>query len=306
MEYYIDKSTYLSIKEKLYDKEVELYVEKYIPNFEMKLPLRDIFSKPSKVDFKNKYTLNIPEYLHEINSMRRIIYSSLIQCCSHDRYSRDLYEIRESNNYRPKETEFYGTIKFIERERYMKVVLYDLFSYREKISLLIHSITNQKLFNGKIENVTFKRIEDKIDKLNVENCNHLSIENVELLKNIIVKLNSDEDVKFVCELRHAYMHRSNPGIDCLATRIHTFDRISSESAERLSILNNRPASEYENYVNIGKKNIEVEKTFEEVIFSILKVWRNYQFAIKEIVDNIEIVGINVEQSSYVEGTFDFG
>jgi hypothetical protein len=306
MEFFIDKKTYLKIESSIYDKLIKYNANKYIPNIELDLPEINFLSKPPKEHMHRRYTYNIPQYLSELNYLRGSIYTQLMYCCAYNDYSKDLLSIRESSVNPPKECEFYGNVKYVERERFLKITLYDLYSYREKMSLLIYSITNRTIYNGKFKNVTFKEIEKRIKKLTHENCDWLTVDDVKLLKEVVADLNNDSDIKEVNELRHAYMHRINPGIDCLSTRIHSFNQISDKTASLISQVNNIPIEISRDYIGMTKKPVEKEMNFDDLIVHILRAWRVYAKSLKLIVDNIEIVNSLVNEVYFENGTFDFG
>ncbi|MEY8763879.1 MULTISPECIES: hypothetical protein [Clostridium] len=308
MKYPFSKEEFLSIQDKLYDAIEDILKENIIANIDYKLVEREILYKPERnIINSRKYTANTYAWLQEIEFLKGNIIVELLLCLAYDR----IY------NKFPKPLS--GTLKFVNRERYLKLTVYDLFTFREKLAFLIYEVFNRKIkiyVNNKIKKTkklrNLKRNEVSFDKINkglkiidISNDNIFWINNDEfkLIKNIMEQFNTDEHVKIFKEIRNPFTHRSNPGIDCIPLESFEYKKpdpltrkMLLQIDEELGIKNAKKL----NYVITSAAPLEKQMKFEDIIDDLIAIWKLFIGGLESLLKNVAILKEQISEFGKIE------
>lgn len=255
------KEKFLSIQDILYDKIDEVLKENIIANLDLKIE-RNIFKDFSK---ERVYTNNIREWLDQLNWLKKNIYEELVFTLAYDRTFDEVNETLK------------GTIKFNYRQRYLRLALYDLFTFREKLAYLIYELFNRKIKYKK--QISFFSIVTGLNGLDMskENITWINDNEFKLIKDIMNKLNENETVNILKQARNSFTHRSNIGID-------TIPLISLEE----NILDN-------GYKQVLYKKLEEQVKYEDIINNILVVWSLFIHSLKSLIEDVKLLKEEVEK-----------
>lgn len=184
---------------------------------------------------------------------------------------------------------------FTSKERYLKLVVYDLFSMREKLAHLIYELFNRQidLSSGKRKlPLSFDNILNKIDTVTLNDINWISNYEFELIENILNNNFNTEKCKYIFkDIRHSFTHRSNPGIGCVPLLsfeyLYADDNIQkiNESLDRKLGEN----TELKKYRIVSSKPKEKQFNNNEVIEDILDVWTLFIDGFKILFNNIHLL-----------------
>lgn len=308
MRYPFSKEQYLSVQDKLYDEFENILRKKNISNIEYKLVERDLFYTPDKEIIRNrKYTTNINSWLEEIGWLKGNILEELLLCLGYNQiYDKFISPLS-------------GSLKYVNRERYLRLLVYDLFTFREKLSFLIYEMFNRKIkipikkrvcINNKVEikqelkelnknQVSFDKIIKGLEVLDIskENIIWISKDEFKLIVSIMHEFNDNKHIKNLKDIRHAFTHRSNPGIDCLALRSFEYSKPDSITQKMLlqydKSLGIKEPQKLQ-YVIKSSKPLEKETCFEDIISDVLAVWQLFTVKFKFLLENVSILRNEIE------------
>ncbi|MBU3188765.1 hypothetical protein K9O30_06270 [Clostridium bowmanii] len=306
---YSSKKEFFAVQDKLYDAIENIFKEEIISNIDYKLIEQGLFYTPDRdIIISRKFTANIYVWLKEIQQLKGNIIDEISLCLAYDRiYSEFNSPIR-------------GSLKFIERERFLKLSIYDLFTFREKLALLIYQIFNRQIkifknnyicINNKIEKVKkLKKLEKNeisFEKINIglqnidiyeENITWINNDEFELIKDVINQLSTSEHVKIFKEIRHPFTHRSNPGIDCLGLRSFEFKKVDDLTRKMQIHFDTeqgiKNAKEL-NYVIKSAIPLEKEIKFDEAIGDVLATWKLFIDGLEMLLKSVEILKAEVSK-----------
>lgn len=281
MRYPFSKEQYLAIQNKLYDEFDNILNKNNIPNIEYKLRERDLFCTLDKeIIINRKYTANINEWLHEIKWLQGNICEELLLCLGYNQiYDKFISPLK-------------GTLKYLNRERYLRLLVYDIFSLREKLAFLIYEMFNRQIrvpkiqyrcVNNEIEKekklvelnkkeVSFDKITKGLKVFDIlkENITWISEDEFQLIIDSINEFKDNTHIKNLKDIRDAFTHRSNPGIDCLTLR--SFESSKPDPS----------------------KPLEKETCFEDIINDVLTVWKLFTVKFKFLLENVSILKNEIE------------
>lgn len=309
MRYPFSKEQYLSVQDKLYDAMTDICKEDKIANVEYKLVEKDLLYTPSRdIIMHRKYTANVHNWLEEIEWLKCNIVEELLLCLSYDRICNEF------------DSPLKGTLRYVNRERYLKLIVYDLFTFREKFSFLIYELFNRQikiyvdkkvcsnnrvkviktLKNLKNTEVSFKKISAglKIFDIFKENVSWIDEKEYKLICSVVNEFDTNVHVKNLKNIRNAFTHRSNPGIDCSPLRSYEYDEVDQETKQMLSYFDKSIGiknSKKSRYIVKSSKPLEKEEKFGEIIHDVLEVWKLFMNSLKELLDNVSILKSEVDK-----------
>lgn len=309
MKYPFSKEQYLSVQGKLYDAMIDICKEEKITSMDYKLIERDLLYTPNRDTIINrKYTANISKWLEEIGWLKSNIVEEILLCLSYDRI------------YNEFDSPLKGILKYVNRERYLKLIVYDLFTFREKFSFLIYEVFNRQIkiyvnkkvcVNNQIETVktlkqlkntevSFKKVSEGLSIFDIfkENVSWINEKEFKLICSIVNEFDTNTYIKRLKDIRNAFTHRSNPGIDCLSLRSYEYPEVDQET--RRMLLNFDKSLGIENpeklkYIIKSSKPLEKEEKFEKIMYDILGVWRLFANSFKNLLTDVSILKIEVDK-----------
>ncbi|RXM59331.1 hypothetical protein [Clostridium tetani] len=312
MKYTLSKKEFLSAQDKLYDEIEDILKKEIIHSIDYKLVKQNLFYVQDEDTTTNKrYTYNINPWLQEIRWLTGNINEELILCLAYNSIC-DKCDVHLRNS-----------LKFVSRERYLKLVLYDLFTFREKVAFLIYEVFNRQIkipinehvcVNNKPEikkrfkdlernKVSFHKIREGLRFMDIcqENITWINDSELKLIKYIVNQFATNKSVKIFNEVRHPFTHRSNPGIDCLPLYSFEYKQIDKltqkmclQMDKRLGIKN----PEKLNYIVKSAIPLEKQIKFEEIISDILKVWELFINGLENLLNNVVILNKQISKIDY--------
>lgn len=286
MKYPYSEYEFLQIQKLIYSKKIDIIDEGIIPNIEFKILERPILYSPPNEARYRKFTVNINPRLHELNEMRNQIVHELLWCLACDRASQEFISPTS------------GFLKYIERERYFKISIYDLFSYRERIAYLIYELFDRKIIKGKKSIVDFNKIHEAIGNIDITNFDWISDSEMEIIKHEFNELKDNSSIKEIVKFRHAFTHRSSPGIDCMSLQIHEYKRITGEELKMQREFSRSQGDvnwEEQEFISISGKSSEPEIAFKVVRIDMLTAWEVMSRSMKVLIENIKLISDEVEE-----------
>ncbi len=286
MNHMYTKKEYISIHSALYDIQRKILADGTVPNLEVVFEERDLFFSPPPEFRERKYTVNVYNWLSELNELRHHIYYEFILCLSY-------HEIAQKY-----EGAIRGSLRYIDRERYLRLLIYDLFSYREKLSFLVYELFNRDIGIDSTKKVTFHKVYKGISNIDVTSFCWLTENEIVKVRNLLEDICNHKGNRLFNELRHAYTHRSNPGIDAMTMRIHNYPIVPEQELEIYkTIAMNSGEDDWENlrlHV-VSDKPSEVEVKFEEIFPDLIDYWRTLIGTIHTLITEVNIVGYQVNE-----------
>ncbi|WP_045517754.1 hypothetical protein [Clostridium sporogenes] len=262
MQYLYSKEEFLSIQNTFYDKINEILKENIIANLDLKIN-RNIFNN----DFSKErlYTNNIREWIDQLNWLKSNIYEELVFTLAYDR------------TYDKVDKSLRGTIKFNYRQRYLRLVLYDIFSIRDKLAYLIHELFNRKIKYRKP--LSFISITEGLNKLDIfkENITWINDDEFKLIKNIMNILKENKNIKILNNARNSFTHRSDIGIDAIP--LISLEEIILENGHK--------------YISYEK--LEEQIKYEDFINSVLEVWKLFVDSLKKLIECVNLLKEEIEK-----------
>lgn len=280
MDKLLPKEEYINIQLKVYNLIESNIRSNKVSGVDYKVREQDIFYRPNRNIVKErKFTANINPWLNEIEYAESIIVEELLYLLAY----QEIY-----NSYKT-----ISKYVFTLRERYLKLVVYDMFSIREKLAYLIYELFDRKI-NLSCENkrnlsISFNNIYKKIDTINLKEINWITNEEFVLLKKILNSNFNTEKCKYIFnDIRHSFTHRSNPGIGCLPLLSYDYPYVDNNTQKMLESLDKRLGENIERkrYRIVSAKPKEKQFDTNEVIEDILAVWNlfieGFEILLKEI------------------------
>lgn len=252
-----DKEIYMDIQSRVYEIMKENIKNEKVPSLEFKIRELGILKVPEKEVLENrKYTANINEWLIEIEYFIGIIAEELLYLLSYEKiYCSD----KKLSPY-----------VITSRERYFKLVIYDLYSIREKLAYLIIELFNREI-DLNYEKLSFNRLLKKINESNLGNIEWISEDEYTLIKKVLIENFKSDSYEYIFEeIRHSFTHRSNPGIGFIPLRTYEYKKVDEKI---LQILENRMGEEKDDYISISLKPKEKQFNSKILIEDLLDMWR---------------------------------
>lgn len=286
MNHMYTKDEYISIHSELYDVQMKILEDRIIPNLELVFEERDLFFSPP-VEFKErKYTVNVYNWLNELNELRNHIFYELILCRSYN----DI-----ADNY---DAPIRGSLIYIDRERYLRILLYDLFSYREKLSFLIYELFNRDIGINNSKKVSFHNVYKGVCSIEDNSISWLTKNQIAMIRKILEEIKNHNGNELFNNLRHAYTHRSNPGVDCMSMRIHNYPIVPELEIYKTMVKDN---GEDLNLHVVSDKPSEAEVKFEDVFPELMDYWRTLISSLYRLISEVDVVSYQVEEVIFEEG-----
>lgn len=303
MKYLYSKEEFLSVQDKLYDAIEDILKDNRITNIDYNLIERGLFYKPDKkIIINRKYTANVYAWLKEIKFLKGNIFEELLLCLAYNKIF-DKFDSPLRNS-----------LKFIIRERYLKLAVYDLFTFREKLAFLIYEVFNRqikiysteyRIINNKVEKErklnNLKRNEVNFNKINNglkiidtpnENFTWISDNEIKLIKDIINQFSTNESVRIFREIRHPFTHRSNPGIDCFPLESFEYKKVDDLTRNILLRMDEKKGvknAEKFNYITASAIPLEKQMSFEDVMCDTLNTWKLFVNGLGKLLKNVSIL-----------------
>ncbi|MBW9169757.1 hypothetical protein K2F43_00890 [Clostridium estertheticum] len=300
---YSSKKEFLEVQNKLYDAMENILKENNIAKLNYKLVEQDIFFRPDKdIIINRRYTANINGWLQELKWLSGNIYEEMLLCLSYN------------NIYDKFDSPLRGSLKFVNRERYLKLTIYDLFTFREKLAFLMYEMFNRQIkiptikyvsINNKREKkeilkkldkneVSFDKINNglKIIDISLENISWINNEEFKLIKDIMNQFSINEHVKILKQIRHPFTHRSNPGIDCFPMQSFEYKEVDESSRKMLLHMDEMSGikdAKKLNYIVTSATPLEKQIKFDDAIVDVLATWELFVLGLKNLLRNVDIL-----------------
>ncbi|MBU3171325.1 hypothetical protein [Clostridium estertheticum] len=293
MKYPFSREEFLNVQTMLYDAIQKVLDENIITNVNFKIE-RDLFYVPDENISKERlYTCNIKEWIYEIKCLEDNIFEELLFCLAYDKtYDNFNGSLR-------------GTIKFDYRQHYLRLAIYDLFSFREKLAFLIRElfdrrikiyIKRDKLKTPDQKEVSFEKINNGLKIMDIieENITWINDDEFKLIKDIMGKFKDDAHVKISREVRNSFTHRSNTGIDNvpLMSFERRFEKINYDKVDDLVkkyIFKNNNNQMGINFISHKLLKDDKQLKYEEIIDDVLKTWELFAQGFEKLLKNIAIL-----------------
>lgn len=293
MKYPISKNEFLNVQTMLYDAIQNILDENIITNLDFKIE-RDLLYVPDENISKERlYTCNIKEWIYEIKCLKDNIFEELLFCLAYDR----IYD-----NFKGSLS---GTIKFDYRQHYLRLAIYDLFSFREKLAFLIRELFDRrikvyvkkdKLKFPNQKDVSFDKINKGLKIIDIfdENITWINDDQFKLIKDVMSKFKDDAHVKISKNVRDSFTHRSNTGIDNLPLMSfeRTFEKIDYNKAAdpvKKYIFKNNNNEMGINYISRKPLNEDKQFKYEEIIDDVLETWKLFSHGFENLLKNVTIL-----------------
>lgn len=228
---------------------------------------------------ERKYTVNINAWIEEIIYAQNIIVEEL------------LYLLAYQEIYKSDKT--ISKYVFTAKERYLKLVVYDLFSIREKLAYLIYELFDRKIdlrnrYKGNLQ-ISFNNIYNKIDTICIEKVNWINNDEFKLLKNVLTDNFNYEKYRYIFkDIRHPFTHRSNPGIGCLPLYSVDYQYVDDNTQKMIEEFDKKLGlnSEGKRYRIVSPKPKEKQFDNDKVIEDILNMWSLFVEGFEGLFNNI--------------------
>ncbi|QUH28214.1 hypothetical protein [Vallitalea guaymasensis] len=249
------------------------------------------------IDFKNLSLVNINGWILEICNL-----SYEIKVCLASSIAYDTLMKQEPN---------YGELEF-QRLIYLKIVLNDLFSFKDKIGYLFYEALDRKV-NKKYKKkyviveydwINFKIVSSYLKRIEYEEIQELKYLSEEELKCIKKYFKNIEQIgSEINRIRNKFIHACSVPIDSFGTGIfkktiepkntvETAYQIINKSANKYSSLQDvkEGLEKYRNakWMQIGGLQEESLK-YEDIVQKTIKIWKKYCRYTEEVIKNIEIL-----------------
>lgn len=256
MDSIFDKEIYINIQYRVYEIMENNIKNKKVPNLEFETKELGIIEVPTNEVLKNrKYTANINEWLIEIEYFIGIIVEELLYLLS---YEKIYYSDKKLSSY-----------VITLRERYFKLVIYDLYSIREKLAYLIMELFNREI-EINYEKLSFNRLLKKMNEDNLDTPEWISEYEYTLIKKVLSENFKPDSYKYIFEeIRHSFTHRSNPGIGFIPLRTYEYKKVDEKI---LQILKKGMNEEKDEYISLSLKPKEKQINSKMLIEDLLDMW----------------------------------
>lgn len=273
----------MNIQSTVYDLLEHNIIHHKVPTLNYKLKEQSLFYRPDRcIIEERKYTANINEWLREINYSKCVISEELSY----------LLAYQEIHNSDKKISKYV----FTSKERYLKLVVYDLFSIREKLAHLIYELFNRQIdlsINKKINmNLSFNNILLKIDSIVIDDISWIDNDEYDLIKRVLNTNFNNAKCKYIFkDIRHSFTHRSNPGIGCLPLLSFEYAFADDKTQRILENLDRELGKNVEGKKYRATSKQPKEKQFDnnEVIKDILEMWNLFIEGFILLLKNIQLL-----------------
>lgn len=286
MQFPFTEEEYLNMHRILFEKQIQIVNASIIPNIEYTVIERPMLYRPAKELYYRKYTVNINPWLCELSELRNHIIFEILLTLASELAACDFEDSTK------------GYLRYIERDRYLRLSIYDLFSYREKLAFLIYELFDRRIAVNEKRKINFDTIHKYLISKDKNGFDWLDDSEVELIVNSLDRLKQDNAIKALFDLRNAYTHRGAPGIDCLSIRIHEYNKIQGVELDiqrKFSQSMGEKNWRTQEFMSIGSKPFEIEKDFETVKTDLLSAWKLMSDIMRTFITDIKIINDEIDE-----------
>lgn len=279
MKYPYSKQEYLEFQNMIFDEFEKIIDENNINCFQFELVERPIFFRPSNDVMSYKYTVNSYHWLQELSYLRDQIVHEILLASAYERVSNVSVDGIK------------GGLKYIDRDRYLKLGIIDIVAYMDKLANLIYELLDRRItFKG--NHISFMKLAQQISKINTLEYYWLSDIEIDLIIEQILLLSNDEKLNRIRKLRNQYVHNGNPGIDSIGLCLHNFEVYKDNELKYLREYDMRhgdPNWATNMYMNVGAKEVLKKISYDEVQELLFYSWNILSGTMVSLIEGIKIL-----------------